>query len=56
MTTTVSFEIEVSGEVSPDEIKEYIQMTLGCGSCSQHNPLISEDCDAEISCYNIQVG
>jgi len=55
MITTVSFEIEVIGEVSHDEIKEYIEMTLGCGSCSQDNPLISEDSDAEISCYDVHV-
>jgi hypothetical protein len=55
MITTVSFEIEVTGDVSHDEIKEYIEMTLGCGGCSQDNPLICEEGDCEINCYDVQV-
>lgn len=55
MIATISFEVEVSGEVTHDEIKEYIEFLLGCGSCSHDNPLISDDSDCEIDCYDVQV-
>ena len=55
MTTKVTFEIEVTGEASPDEIKEYIEFLLGCGSCSMDNLLIFDEPEAEIKCFNVCV-
>lgn len=55
MIKTVSFEIEVTGEVTDQEIQSYLEMTLGCGGYSQDNPLLNEDSEAEISCYDVNV-
>lgn len=55
MIKTISFEIEVTGDVSNDDIKEYLELLLECGTCSQNNPFIEEDSGAEISCYDVQV-
>ena len=55
MFKIVTFEVEVTDGVADSEIKEYLEMTLGCGGCSQDNPLISEDSNCEIYCFNVTV-
>lgn len=55
MMGKVTFEIEVTGEASENEIKDYIEFLLGCGSCSINNPFVYDDSESEIKCFNVCV-
>lgn len=41
--------VQVSGDYTEEDVMEYLLFCMGFGSCSQNNPFIDEDCDAEIS-------
>jgi hypothetical protein len=55
MIKYITFEIEVTGTVTPEQIKEYIEMQLGCGGCSPDNPLLNDDSGCDISCYDVEI-
>jgi len=55
MKNTYEFivKVEVSGEITQDEVKDFIQFELGTGSISNDNPLINEEMDTEITNVDI---
>lgn len=56
MKVIIKFEADIVGNATEEEIIEYIcGVVLGCGSCSQDNPFISDDCDDEISFSNVEI-
>jgi hypothetical protein len=41
--------VQVSGDYTEEDLKQYLLFSMGFGSCPQDNPFIDEDSDAEVS-------
>jgi hypothetical protein len=56
MSKTFEFnvKVEISGEATEQEVRDFIQFELGTGSISNDNPLIDEDSDAEITFVEVE--
>lgn len=50
----INIKIEATGNYTQRELNEYILFCLGIGSCSQENPFISEEGDADLIDAEIQ--
>jgi len=41
--------VQVSGDYTEEDLKQYLLFCMGFGSCPQDNPFIDADSDAEVS-------
>lgn len=41
--------VQVSGDYTEEDLKQYLLYCMGFGSCEQDNPFIDEVADAEVS-------
>lgn len=50
----MTLRLEATGNYTDRDLNEYVLFTLGIGSCSQENPFVAEDGDAELTYAEIQ--
>jgi len=49
MSHEFTINVQVSGDYTEEDLKQYLLFSMGFGSCPQDNPFIDEDSDAEVS-------
>lgn len=49
----ITIRLETAGEFTDSQLNEYISYCLGCGSCSNDNPFVSEDGNASIEAVDV---
>jgi hypothetical protein len=45
----LTINVQVSGDYTEEDLKQYLLFCMGFGSCPQDSPFINEDSDAEVS-------